>query len=167
MTTGSWFVLFKASQCPHCSVVQPIFDQLAEDEEISEKGIVLATVDVPSNRRTSARFDIRGFPVIFYFHRGQMYKYKGKRSLEAFKKFILEDVDTMLGGPIPPPLSSLDVTFREMTTAMKDFYDISVGRGGVVGMAVSVLTVMFFLLLATLVAMCFLPSSATVGDKED
>jgi thiol-disulfide isomerase/thioredoxin len=167
MTTGSWFVLFKAAQCVHCAKVKPIFDLLAEDEEISEKGIVLATMDVPSNRRTSTRFDIRGFPVMFYFHRGQMYKYRGKRSLEAFKKFILEDVDTMLGGPIPAPLSSWEVTLREMTTAMKDFYDFSVGRGGVVGMAVSVLTVMFFLLLATLVAMCFLPSSATKDDKED
>ena len=168
MTTGSWFVLFKAAQCVHCAKVTPIFELLGEDEQISDKGIVVATMDVPSNRRTSTRFDIRGFPVMLYFHRGQMYRYKGKRTVEAFKKFLLHDVDKMMGGPIPPPLSSLEVTFREMSTAMQDFYDISVGRGGVVGMAVSVLTVMFVLLLATLVGMCFLPSSTSdTHEKED
>lgn len=168
MTTGSWFVLFKAAQCVHCAKVTPIFEQLGEDDELSEKGIVLATMDVPSNRRTSARFDIRGFPVMLYFHRGHIYKFKGKRSIEAFKKFLLHDVDKMMGGPIPPPLSSLEVTFREMSTAAQDFYDMSVGRGGVVGMAVSALSVMFILLLATLVGMCFLPSSKSdADDKED
>ena len=168
MTTGSWFVLFKAAQCVHCAKVKPIFDQLAEDEEISEKGIVLATMDVPSNRRTSTRFDIRGFPIMLYFHRGQMYKFKGKRTLEAFKTFLLQDVDTMLGGPIPPPLSSMEVTFREITSATQDFYNFAVGRGGVVGMAASVLTVMFVLLLAALVAMCFMPSSSSSErDKKD
>lgn len=59
MTTGSWFILFKAEQCAHCKRVLPELKQLAEDPEVTDAGIVLATIDVPSNRRTSVRFGVR------------------------------------------------------------------------------------------------------------
>lgn len=59
MTTGSWFVFCKAQQCPHCERIYPEFEALSQDEELSENGIVFATVDVPSNRATATRFDIR------------------------------------------------------------------------------------------------------------
>jgi thiol-disulfide isomerase/thioredoxin len=59
MTTGSWFVFFKAQNCPHCERVMPEFVELSVDEDLRERGIVLATMDVPSNRATATRFDIR------------------------------------------------------------------------------------------------------------
>lgn len=59
MTTGSWFVFFKANQCPHCEKIYPEFVKLSQDEDLHDKGIVLATMDVPSNRATATRFDIR------------------------------------------------------------------------------------------------------------
>lgn len=67
MTTGSWFVFFKAKQCPHCERINPEFVQLAQDEELSENGIVFATVDVPANRATSTRFDIRYVTKVCWF----------------------------------------------------------------------------------------------------
>ena len=165
MTTGSWFILFKADQCFHCAKVKPIFEQLSEEQELAERGIVLATMDVPSNRKTATRLDIRGFPLLLYFHRGHLFRFRGKRTLESFKKFLLEDVDSMMGGAIPPPMSSIEVFLRELTAACKDFYDAAMGHGGVVGMSLAALTVMFFLLLATLIAMCFWPSSITEHEK--
>jgi thiol-disulfide isomerase/thioredoxin len=59
MTTGSWFVFFKAARCPHCKRIAPEFEELSLDEELKELGIVFASVDVPSNRATSVRFGIR------------------------------------------------------------------------------------------------------------
>lgn len=59
MTTGSWFILFKAAQCAHCKKLAPEFQQLANDEALADAGIVFATVDVPSNRRTAVRFGVR------------------------------------------------------------------------------------------------------------
>jgi thiol-disulfide isomerase/thioredoxin len=167
MTTGSWFVLFKAEQCGHCARIRPIFDQLGDDEEIAEKGIVLATIDAPSNRKTAARFHITGFPVMLFLHRGQIYRFKGRRTFENLKKFVVEDVHSMLGGPIPPPLSSLEVMLRELASAAQDFYDAASGRGGTVGMALTVLMVMFILLIVILVAMCFWPSTRSEHDKMD
>jgi len=167
MTTGSWFVLFKAEHCGHCASIRPIFDQLAQDEEIAEKGIVLATIDTPSNRKTATRFHITGFPVMLFLHRGQIYRFKGRRTFENLKKFLLVDVHTMLGGPIPPPLSNLEVILREFTSAAQDFYDAAVGRGGTVGIALTVLMVMFILLIGMLVAMCFWPSTRSEHDKMD
>lgn len=52
-------MLFKAERCAHCRKVLPEFEELSKDEELLEKGIILATVDVPSNRKTSVRFGIR------------------------------------------------------------------------------------------------------------
>lgn len=59
MTTGSWFVFFKAKNCPHCERIYPEFVELSQDEDLAEQGIVFATMDVPSNRATATRFDIR------------------------------------------------------------------------------------------------------------
>ena len=59
MTTGSWLVLFKAAQCAHCQKIMPEFEKLSQDEELKERGIVLATIDVPSNSATSTRLGIR------------------------------------------------------------------------------------------------------------
>jgi thioredoxin domain-containing protein 5 len=165
MTTGSWFVLFKAENCAHCAKLRPKFKRLGEDEEVAEKGIILATVNVPANRQTSVRFDIKGFPVLLFFHRGRVYKFKGHRTFDVLKKFLLEGIDTMQGDPIPTPLSGIELVFREVTAAGQDFYDAAVGRGGTVGIAVAVLTLMFFGLIAALVAMCFWPSSSDKHKK--
>ena len=59
MTTGSWFVFFKAAKCLHCKTIATAFEELSNDEELKELGIVFASVDVPSNRATSTRFGIR------------------------------------------------------------------------------------------------------------
>ena len=59
MTTGSWFVFFKAARCRHCEHVAPQVETLSQDEELKELGIVFASVDVPNNRAISTRFGIR------------------------------------------------------------------------------------------------------------
>jgi thiol-disulfide isomerase/thioredoxin len=159
MTTGSWFVLFKAEKCAHCAKVRPIFDQLGEDSEIAEKGIILATLDVPSNRLTASRFDIRGFPIMLYLHRGQIYRFKGARTFDALKEFLLHDSLTMMGGPIPKPMSSLEAYAQDVISGVREFYHLAMGRGGTVAWAMTILIIMFFGLLVGLVAMCFLPSS--------
>merc|ERR1740136_465054 len=78
-----WFVLFKAEQCGLCKKVRPVFQKLSEDESIPDN-IKFAIMDVPRNRRTSARFDIHGFPIFLYFCQDNevYYKFKGKRKFE-------------------------------------------------------------------------------------
>lgn len=52
-------MFFKAAKCPHCKKMAPELEELSNDEELKELGIVFASVDVPSNRATSTRFGIR------------------------------------------------------------------------------------------------------------
>lgn len=167
MTTGSWFVLFKAEKCAHCMKVKPEFERLGQDEEIVEKGIVLATIDVPTNRNTAARFGIKGFPVLLYFHRKKMYKFKGQKVYDVLKTFLLEGVDTMEGiSPIPEPMSAMDVFLAELKGAGQELYDGVTGGNGAVGVAIVVCVLVFAGILAALIGMCFWPSSKDKGKKE-
>mmetsp|Transcript_8949 Transcript_8949/g.13008 ORF Transcript_8949/g.13008 Transcript_8949/m.13008 type:complete len:211 (-) Transcript_8949:1285-1917(-) len=166
MTTGSWFVLFKAEQCGVCKKVQPEFKKLSEDEEISEKGYILATVDVPSNRQTSTRFYIEGFPTLYLLHTGKMYKFRGKRTYENFKNFLLESVDLSEGMPIPEPLSELGLFFKEIQAGGRDFYKAALGEHGAIGVVIVVLITVMLVLILGLVSLFFLPSKSEDGDKK-
>ena len=167
MTTGSWFILFTTTiPCEHCATMASILDALSADEEIAERGIILATMNVPISRKTAVRLNIEDVPTLLYFHRGQLYHFDGEQTLAASKTFLLKDVDQMLGSPIPSPLSSLDLLLQEITMALHDYYNASVRRGGVVGTALVILPFMFILLVASLVTVCLWPSSVNEHYKE-
>jgi thiol-disulfide isomerase/thioredoxin len=155
MTTGSWFVLFKAEQCAHCKKLKPEFERLSQDESILEKGIVFATMDVPTNRLTSARFNVAGFPVLFYLHKGKVYKYKGQRMFDPLKTFLLETVDTLEGTAIPEPISGMTVMFRELQSTGKELYASMTGEHGMVGLAILAMVLIFFVIMGTLIGFCF------------
>ena len=44
-TTGSWLVLFTVPNCASCETLKPILEELGNDEELYERGIVLGSVD--------------------------------------------------------------------------------------------------------------------------
>jgi len=175
MTTGSWLVLFQAQHCPHCKALEPHFDNLAQDEELKEAGIVLATADINLNRKTVARFGIRGSPTVIFLHKKMVYTYKGKRDYDSLKTFVLGDFDTKSdtynARAIPPPPSSL----QEYTAIFKaiglELKDAALGKSGSTGYAlicmvgiVSILVIMFMGLIASI----FLPakSSTTKSAKK-
>mmetsp|Transcript_14567 Transcript_14567/g.24172 ORF Transcript_14567/g.24172 Transcript_14567/m.24172 type:complete len:208 (-) Transcript_14567:193-816(-) len=158
MTTGSWFILFKAEQCAHCKKLKPDFERLSNDELLLERGIVFSSVDVPSNRVTSARFNVKGFPVLHYLHKGRLYKYKGQRSHDALRTFLLETVETLPGSPIPDPISGMTVFVRELMSAGQELMDAVQGENGMVGLAILGMVVVFFGLVVVIIGMFFWPS---------
>jgi len=83
-TTGDWFVMFYAPWCGHCKELIPTWENVA----IELKGDVnVAKVDVPANRDLGTRFDIKGFPTLKLFSKGQIYTFKGRRSFEELTDF--------------------------------------------------------------------------------
>lgn len=48
----------------------------------------MAKVDVTENESLGSRFNVEGFPTISLFHEGQVYKFKGKRTLENIVAFV-------------------------------------------------------------------------------
>jgi len=165
MTTGSWFVLFKAERCAHCRKAMPEFQRLSNDEELLEKGIIMATVDVPSSRRTSVRFGIRGFPTLIFLHRGKMYHFKGQRVFDVLKTFLLDGVHKMAGEPIPEPMSFGEEFRATIKSAVLELYGAAAGRHGLAGRAAAVLLLIFVGILASLVALLFLPGEQKVETK--
>lgn len=60
---------FWAAWCGPCRMVAPIVEQLAGEYE---GRLVVGKVDVDSNQRTAARFNIRSIPSILFFKNGQL-----------------------------------------------------------------------------------------------
>ena len=65
---GLVLVDFWATWCGPCQVVAPIMDQLAGEYVGKAK---VAKVDVDSNQRTAARFNVRSIPSVLFFKNGQ------------------------------------------------------------------------------------------------
>jgi thiol-disulfide isomerase/thioredoxin len=181
MTTGSWLVLFKAAQCPHCKALEPHFSRLAEDEEIREAGIVLAVADIPLNRKTATRFEIRGSPTVVFLHKKMVYTYKGKRDFDSLKEFVLGGFDATAGThdsrsshpynarPIPPPVSAIQEYLGILKAIGLELKDAAMGKSGPAGYAlicmigiVSILVIMFLGMIATM----FIPAKRSATKRE-
>jgi thioredoxin 1 len=66
---GLAVVDFWATWCHPCRAVAPIVEQLASDYEGRVK---VGKLDVDSNQRTAARFNVRSIPTILFFKDGQV-----------------------------------------------------------------------------------------------
>eukprot|EP00243_Klebsormidium_subtile_P002713 TRINITY_DN15506_c0_g1_i1.p1 TRINITY_DN15506_c0_g1~~TRINITY_DN15506_c0_g1_i1.p1 ORF type:complete len:226 (+),score=37.60 TRINITY_DN15506_c0_g1_i1:43-720(+) len=84
-TTGVWFVLFGAPNCPACQAIEKAFRELAQDFEDSA---ILAKVDVTVNPVTAYRFDIQSTPVLKLFRDRKIYSYTGGHSADQFRDFL-------------------------------------------------------------------------------
>ena len=156
MTTGSWLILFKAQRCQHCKAIAPHYVQLSEDKEISERGIILGSVDVPTNRGVTIRFGVRGFPTMLFLHRDKLYYYKGKRDYQSIKEFVLEGFEAEVGETIPRPPSAIDQVLKLLEAVYLELRDAATGKSGPEGYAIIILLCVFFTLFFGLLAMFFL-----------
>lgn len=139
--SGSVLLLFKANKCPHCRRMAPDFEQLSEDGDLDGLGVTVATIDVPSNRGSSIRFGIRGFPTLIYFRDGRMYRYMGKRQFTPIKSFVMKGYENQGDGEDIPPKPTFLSQFVLIGKAVwVELYDAALGRSGAAGYAMVVLT---------------------------
>ncbi|KAL6062226.1 PFAM Thioredoxin [Balamuthia mandrillaris] len=83
-----WLIEFYAPWCGHCKKLAPAWEQLAQ----ATKGrLKVAKVDVPANPELKKRMEIKGFPSILFFNKGEVRHYPGGRTVPEFIKFALED----------------------------------------------------------------------------
>jgi len=81
-------VKFYAPWCGHCKKVAPEWDAFAASSAASERVIVLKTDgSKPEAKDLMKRFNIRGFPTIFFFGDGELAEFSGERTREGFDKF--------------------------------------------------------------------------------
>mmetsp|Transcript_6435 Transcript_6435/g.9424 ORF Transcript_6435/g.9424 Transcript_6435/m.9424 type:complete len:205 (+) Transcript_6435:147-761(+) len=158
MTTGSWLILFKATRCPHCAKLQPLYEELSQDEELLERGIVLGTVNIMESPTTANRFMIRGFPTLIYLHQKKLYRYTGKRDLESMKQFVLGGFESVGGEDIPSPPSKTEYYIKMVKAIGLELRDAAMGKAGPVGYAILVLVGMLMAIFIAIISMFFLPA---------
>lgn len=129
-TTGDWLIKFYAPWCGHCKSMAPAYERLATNL-LGEVNV--AEVNADKERGLRSRFDISGFPTVIFLRQGNVYKYKGPRTEEAFTKFVKGGyADTSSGispKPVPEPMSMTGEILREFTKAYtRAANDIGNGR---------------------------------------
>jgi len=76
------FVEFFAPWCGHCKSLKPIFEGAAKNLDVK-----FAAVDADKYSELGQRFEVQGFPTIFFFKGGEKVDYEGERTEEAFGEF--------------------------------------------------------------------------------
>lgn len=83
---GVVLVDFFAVWCAPCRMLSPIFDQVAE--QYKDK-ITVAKVDIDSEQKTAAQFQVTSVPTVVLFKDGkEVNRLIGLRDLDAIKAFV-------------------------------------------------------------------------------
>eukprot|EP00878_Enallax_costatus_P000727 GHUV01000840.1.p1 GENE.GHUV01000840.1~~GHUV01000840.1.p1 ORF type:complete len:142 (+),score=26.70 GHUV01000840.1:126-551(+) len=91
-----YFIKFFAPWCGHCKRLAPTWKELA-DAFKDDKSIKIAHVDCTQDRDVCTTADIKGYPTLKVYHKGEEVKaYRGARELEALKTFVQETADEVL-----------------------------------------------------------------------
>ncbi len=87
---GVTLVDFHADWCGPCRMLAPVLEQVAKD--IKGKAVV-AKIDIDSEQKTAAQFQITSVPTMILFKNGkEVNRLIGLRNADAVKDFILSAV---------------------------------------------------------------------------
>jgi protein disulfide-isomerase A6 len=96
--TKSVLVMFYAPWCGHCKALKPKYSQVAKIYE-NDADIVIARIDADNakNKPIAAQYNVRGFPTIYFFPKGEDAKpveYNSGREIEDFLNFVNQQAGT-------------------------------------------------------------------------
>ena len=72
-------VEFYAPWCKHCKKLKPEYEKAARVLIKGDPPVPLAKVDATTNKELKERFEIKSFPTIFWFEKGEKTEYNGGR----------------------------------------------------------------------------------------
>eukprot|EP01119_Soliformovum_irregulare_P007564 TRINITY_DN1_c0_g2_i2.p1 TRINITY_DN1_c0_g2~~TRINITY_DN1_c0_g2_i2.p1 ORF type:complete len:145 (+),score=48.73 TRINITY_DN1_c0_g2_i2:278-712(+) len=97
---GNWLLKFYAPWCGHCKRLAPTWEELGTATQGTE--VHVGKVDCTTEKATCAKFNVRGYPTVKFYADGQLYDYKGDRSLDDLKRFATEGYKATTGTPNGP-----------------------------------------------------------------
>lgn len=116
-------VEFYAPWCGHCQSLAP--EYAAAATELKGEGVSLAKVDATEENELATKYEIQGFPTVFFFVDGVQKEYPGQRNKEAIVTWIKKKT-----GPGIYNLTTIDEAERILTDESKvvlGFLDSLVG----------------------------------------
>jgi thioredoxin-related protein len=93
---GFTIMFFSMDTCPHCKDFEPTWEQFeayAQSNDMLSRSLCVTRVSA-DDRNTCKKYKIQGFPTIFIVNNTTKAKteFKGSRTLDSLKKFVLENV---------------------------------------------------------------------------
>jgi protein disulfide-isomerase-like protein len=88
---------FYAPWCGHCKTLAPVWDDVARRG--AKENIIALSVDASgaNAKALNAKFNVQGFPTVFFFKDGAVYEYSGKRDVDALLAFARAPSKAALG----------------------------------------------------------------------
>eukprot|EP00191_Tetraselmis_sp_GSL018_P014910 CAMPEP_0177580290 /NCGR_PEP_ID=MMETSP0419_2-20121207/1475_1 /TAXON_ID=582737 /ORGANISM="Tetraselmis sp., Strain GSL018" /LENGTH=238 /DNA_ID=CAMNT_0019069135 /DNA_START=286 /DNA_END=1002 /DNA_ORIENTATION=- len=88
---------FYAPWCGHCKSLAPTYSKVAAKYKKNDK-VEVAKMDATANDVPSSKFDVKGFPTIYFVKGGKdVIPYEGARSEDAFHDFIKKHATASAG----------------------------------------------------------------------
>ncbi|KAK6136217.1 hypothetical protein DH2020_030049 [Rehmannia glutinosa] len=83
-------VEFYAPWCGHCQALAP--EYAAAAEELKDEAVALAKVDATEEAELSQKFDVQGFPTVYFFVDGVHKPYPGQRTKDAIVAWLKKKI---------------------------------------------------------------------------
>ncbi|KAB7501103.1 Protein disulfide-isomerase A6 [Armadillidium nasatum] len=108
-----WLVEFFAPWCGHCKNLAPHWQKAAT--ELKGK-VKLGALDATVNTIKASQYEVRGYPTIKFFHKGEVQEYDGGRTSDDIVRWALEKASSS----IEPPEVYEVVKEKVLSTACKE-----------------------------------------------
>jgi len=79
-------VEFYAPWCGHCKKLTPEYEKAAV--QLKEKGVTLAKVDATVEKDIAERYEVKGYPALFWFEDGKKGEYDGGRTADTIVQWV-------------------------------------------------------------------------------
>ncbi|KAK8951836.1 Protein disulfide isomerase-like 1-4 [Platanthera zijinensis] len=116
-------VEFYAPWCGHCQALAP--EYAAAATELVSDGVALAKVEATEESELSQKYDVQGFPTVYFFVDGDHKPYTGQRNKDAIVTWIKKKI-----GPAVQNITTTEEAEKILTSESKlvlGFFDSLVG----------------------------------------
>mmetsp|Transcript_10967 Transcript_10967/g.16148 ORF Transcript_10967/g.16148 Transcript_10967/m.16148 type:complete len:225 (+) Transcript_10967:137-811(+) len=170
-TTGSWLILFHVPNCRSCDKLKPVLEDLSEEDEVNENGVVMGSVDCSQYASVCHRFfDPKAdkLPMLLYLHRGKLYRYPRDEEFGTFddsqlKSFVLTQyAQRAEAEDIPEPPSALGVLWKQIQLTAENSTMVRYALMAMVG----IIGFTVFMLLITLILSIFKKNGANADSNQ-
>lgn len=86
-TVNPWLVMFYAPWCHHCKMLEPIYNQAANDILQENLGVHVGKVDCTKYTSLATHFSVRGFPTVLFIDKERIIEFNGDRTRKDLLEF--------------------------------------------------------------------------------